>query len=163
MTRILNVLGLVRAASVAALEGRLRKSEARAAKLAKTLEKARTEAHESKGRAGDAERRAREQEREVARQAERVEKVRADLTAQLTNAHARVDELLALRERFGETQRDLLAVRDHLMAVETKLDILEAAANVLDGRTRTVAARSKTGTRCRRLKNLWANWFSLPS
>ena len=30
------------------------------------------------------------------------------------------------------------------MAVETKLDILEAAANVLDGRTRTVAARSKT-------------------
>ena len=108
MTRILNVFGLVRAASVAALEGRLRKSEVRVAKLAETLEKARTEAHESKGRAGDAERRAREQEREAARQAERVEKVRADLTAQLANAHARVDELLALRERFGETQRDLL-------------------------------------------------------
>ena len=133
-----------RAAASAALEGRLRKAEARAARLAETLEKARTEARESKGRAGDAERRAREQEREAVRQAERVEKVRADLTAQLAKAQARVDGLLALRKRLGDTERDLLAARDHLMAVETKLDILEGAANVLDGRMRGVAGRSKT-------------------
>ena len=34
--------------------------------------------------------------------------------------------------------------RDHLMLIDTKLDILEGAANVLDNRTRSILGASHT-------------------
>lgn len=42
-----------------------------------------------------------------------------------------------MSERLAQAERELAAVREYLMAVEVKLDILEGAANVLDVRTRT--------------------------
>lgn len=50
-----------------------------------------------------------------------------------------------LRDQLIETERELILAREHLMAIEVKLDILEGAANVLDTRTR-VAIRQTTGT-----------------
>ena len=42
-----------------------------------------------------------------------------------------------------ETERELMVARDHLMAIEVKLDILEGAANVLDRRTRITAPQDQ--------------------
>ena len=46
------------------------------------------------------------------------------------------DNVKVLRDRLAETEHELMVARDHLMAIEVKLDILEGAANVLDRRTR---------------------------
>lgn len=54
-------------------------------------------------------------------------------------------DMLKLRQQLSDTERELMLAREHLMAVEVKLDILEGAANVLDVRTRT-AIRQSTGT-----------------
>lgn len=139
LTRLFRTLGFVRADRYTAAEGQLRKAQAHAAKLAQSADEVKGEIREWKTKAGDAERRVRDLEREVARQTERVEKVRADLAAQLDAERARVAELQqALRQRLADSDRDLIVARDHLMAIEVKLDILEGAANVLDGRTRAV-------------------------
>jgi chromosome segregation ATPase len=139
LTGLFRTLGFVRADRYTAAEQQLRKAQAHAEKLAQSGEDAKRENREWKTKAGDAERRMRDLEREVARQTERVEKVRADLAAQLESERARVVELQdALRQRLVESDRDLLVARDHLMAIEVKLDILEGAANVLDGRTRAL-------------------------
>jgi len=68
-------------------------------------------------------------------------------TRRAQQANARGDRALkVLQERLGDfeylrrelpgTDRELSMARDHLMAIEAKLDILEGAANVLDLRTR---------------------------
>jgi hypothetical protein len=48
-------------------------------------------------------------------------------------------ELIA---QLADTERELLLAREHLMAIEVKLDILEGAANVLDLRTRAANRQS---------------------
>jgi len=53
-------------------------------------------------------------------------------------------ELDALQSRLEHAERELSGAREHLMVIEVKLDILEGAANVLDGRMRT-AAPQRTG------------------
>jgi len=68
-------------------------------------------------------------------------------TRRLEQSNAKGERALkVLRERLGDvdllrrtlpgTDRELSMARDHLMAIEAKLDILEGAANVLDLRTR---------------------------
>jgi chromosome segregation protein len=133
VNRVLNTLGLVRTAVLAAAEERLRKADARIAKASEQLEASRAEARDWKTKAGEAERRAGELEKELAAQTARFEKARAD-AAHHADARAR------LRDRLRETDRDLAVARDHLMAIEVKLDILEGAANALDARTRRVLA-----------------------
>jgi len=48
-----------------------------------------------------------------------------------------------LRDRLADTERELMVARDHLMAIEVKLDILEGAANVLDKRTRSSVPKDR--------------------
>jgi hypothetical protein len=52
----------------------------------------------------------------------------------------------AMQERLTVAERDLIAAREQLMAVDVKLDILEGAANVLDIRTRAAISRQHSGT-----------------
>jgi hypothetical protein len=59
---------------------------------------------------------------------------------------ARHEEIERLRTRLADAERELSVARDHLMAIEVKLDILEGAANVLDKRTRTVTRRDRSQT-----------------
>ena len=138
LTRLLAAAGLVRSARYAAVEEQARKADVRAGKLNETVETLRAEVREWKTKAGDAEKRARELERDAARHEQRAEKIRADLTAQLETERGRLAEFQAMRQRLSGAERDVAVARDHLMAIEVKLDILEGAANVLDGRTRTV-------------------------
>ena len=53
--------------------------------------------------------------------------------------HRKLERVRAQSElsaQLADTERELLLAREHLMAIEVKLDILEGAANVLDLRTR---------------------------
>ncbi len=91
-----------------------------------------------KARAAEAMARAKSLEGEARQQAKRLEKFRA-LAEKVQQRDAEVEKL---RERLTTAERDLTVAREHLMAVEVKLDILEGAANVLDARTRS-AVRSQ--------------------
>ena len=87
---------------------------------------------EWKTKATEALARAKEFEAEAKHQAKRAEKFR--LAAE--RWEKRAAEFDALTARLKDVERDLAVAREHLMAVEVKLDILEGAANVLDVRTR---------------------------
>ena len=49
-------------------------------------------------------------------------------------------DLLAKLRRLDVTEQSLRLAREHLMAMETKLDVVEGAINVLDQRTRALIA-----------------------
>ena len=51
-------------------------------------------------------------------------------------AESETQEKLALRARLEEAQRTAANAREYLMATEAKLDLIEAAIQVLDARTR---------------------------
>jgi chromosome segregation ATPase len=57
-------------------------------------------------------------------------------------ANAVTEEKLALRDRLEEAQRVAAATREYLMATETKLDLIEAAIQILDLRSRDSVAGS---------------------
>jgi hypothetical protein len=61
----------------------------------------------------------------------------------------RREEVQSLRARLAEAERELMVAREHLMAIEVKLDILEGAANVLDVRTRAAIAPQRNQTSAR--------------
>lgn len=54
-------------------------------------------------------------------------------------ADSLTEEKLALRARLEEAQRGAINAREYLMATEAKLDLIEAAIQVLDARTRDAA------------------------
>lgn len=82
-------------------------------------------------------------EKESRRHAQLVEKLRASGEA----SRERDDMTDRLRTRLVDAERELIAAREHLMAIEVKLDILEGAANVLDARLRTAVTTSASGER----------------
>src|SRR5207247_525894 len=67
--------------------------------------------------------------------AQEIEQLRARI-ADLTDKKTR--DAADLRAHLSATERDLAHAREHLMMIDTKLDILEGAANVLDNRTRAI-------------------------
>ena len=97
---------------------------------------------ESKKRASDAAARQRSLETDLRRQSELVTKLRGAIE----KWKQRHEDIKKLRTRLADTERELMVARDHLMAIEVKLDILEGAANVLDKRTRGAAPRDRHET-----------------
>jgi len=108
----------------------------------KTIDELRAGSLSWKARAGEATARMKSLEAELKLQKRLVER-------STTAASKSASDTLAfeqLRERLETTERELAAAREHLMAIEVKLDILEGAANVLDVRTRTaLRQRRETG------------------
>jgi hypothetical protein len=110
--------------------------------LAKQLEESRRSAHEWKTRAREALARVKSLESDVERQSRLVK----DARTQAEKTHRAEEHAIRLRDQLAATQRELMLAREHLMAIEVKLDILEGAANVLDARTRTAIRQSpRTG------------------
>ncbi len=97
---------------------------------------------EWKKKAAEAAGQQRSLEAEVRRQSQLVTKLRGSIE----KWRQRHDDIKKLRERLAHTERELMVARDHLMAIEVKLDILEGAANVLDQRTRSSAPRDRHQT-----------------
>jgi chromosome segregation ATPase len=70
-----------------------------------------------------------------------------DQTDAVAAMQARPADAETIDARLAETERALMVAREHLNAIEVKLEILEGAANVLDARTRVAPQRQphKTG------------------
>lgn len=113
--------------------------------LAEQVEQAKRAAHEWKAKASES--------------MARVVKLEADLKQQTRHAQKselylakmreRREEIQNLRTRLAEAERELMVAREHLMAIEVKLDILEGAANVLDVRTRAAISAQHNQTSAR--------------
>ena len=143
----------VRAVRLKIAAEQLRKCEARVEELKTSLEKARTASQEWKAKADAAEQQVGAGRSETAQQAKQIERMQAQAARteeqqarELEQLRARVADLTDkksrdaadLRAHLASTERDLAMAREHLMLIETKLDILEGAASVLDNRTRAI-------------------------
>ena len=161
MKRPPRILGLVPASGYDALEEQRAKAESRAGKLAQQLEEYRansrvwkTKAEDALGelrKAQEATAAAQKQFRQIEKQRDEhsrnAQKLKEELDKVRRLQQERAAELVDLKQRLAESERDLVVAREQLMAIEVKLDILEGAANVLDGRTRElVTRRSGLGT-----------------
>ena len=75
-------------------------------------------------------------ERTLEHHASDLERQVKKLQRQAGQSTSETDGLTAMQARLAETERALTLAREHLNAIEVKLEILEGAANVLDARTR---------------------------
>ncbi len=139
---LLNAFGLVPSARLTAANERLRKLEARVETLSQKLADAQADARTWQVKAEEARKRATGVEAEAARELQRAEKARAEIEKEAAREKKRGVDVPALERRLDGAEQDLALARDHLMAIEVKLDILEGAATVLDRRTRTLLAAS---------------------
>jgi chromosome segregation ATPase len=83
-----------------------------------------------------------ESQAEAARAREGVEHAKARMQEWKARAGGLAEEKQVLRARLEEAQRVAVAAREYLMATETKLDLIEAAIQILDVRSRDAAAGS---------------------
>jgi chromosome segregation ATPase len=67
----------------------------------------------------------------------------------LARLRQRQEDADRLRAQLANAERELMVAREHLMAIEVKLDILEGAANVLDIRTRAAISQTHSQTSAR--------------
>jgi chromosome segregation ATPase len=136
MKGTLKRLGVVGPRHYHHLLDQLQKAEARHAKLIEELDRARTSAKAYQSKLAEVEKALRTQQADAVHHLRRVEKLTAE-----------VDRLrMESRQKLETAKRELTVAREALMAVDVKLDILEGAANVLDLRTRDVAARRSSTT-----------------
>jgi chromosome segregation ATPase len=159
MKRPPRILGLVPGRSYDALMEQHSKAEARAGRLAQQLEETKADSRGWKGKteeatsalkkaqdaAATAQKQLRQAEKQRDEQSRNARKLKDESDKLRKLQEARAAELALLKQRLAESERDLIVAREQLMAIEVKLDILEGAANVLDGRTRDIATRRSGG------------------
>jgi chromosome segregation ATPase len=155
LIKLLNILGLVTSGRFGVVVARLREAESHAKKLTKLVESSKAEARTWKTKADelsqhlkastkDESKRNRQSEKvklEVEKRVEREKKEIARLRAEVDRLTKQHIGLESLRAKLAEAEQQLGLAREHLMAIDVKLDILEGAANVLDSRTRAVVAQ----------------------
>ena len=76
------------------------------------------------------------------RAAAEAERSAASVQEAKTRAEALAKQVRDLRERLDRANHAASTAREHLMAIEVKLDVVEAAIQVLDTRTRDAVVRS---------------------
>ena len=135
MPRWLKAFGLAGAGELRGAVADVESAKAKAAEFKRQLEETRDETRKARARADDLadrlERATREAERWKGKDGEHVEELNA---------------LRAKMERLRAAEQNLTLAREHLVSVETKLDIVEGAIDALDRRTRAVlAARDRSG------------------
>jgi chromosome segregation ATPase len=125
------------------LSDRIQQLEARAARL-------RTDAETWKQRHDEISAKLRESRDAAAKAAAEAERLREGAEhakRRATEWKARADALTAekrdLRARLEEAHRAALTAREYVMATEAKLDVIEAAIQLLDSRTREAAVNAR--------------------
>jgi chromosome segregation ATPase len=138
--KVLAGFGLATAAQLAHAQAQARQA---ADKAEQRLAKLRADADGWKQRQEEAARSAAELRKTAARADTAAERAARDLeraNARTEEWKGRAETLTAemreLRQRLEETRRVTTVARQHLMATEVKLDLIEAAIQVLDARTR---------------------------
>jgi chromosome segregation ATPase len=147
--RLLGLFGLVPSGDLDRALGEARQAADRIRSLEGRIAKIRADAENWKARHEDAAAKlARcrtelvESQAEVERTRAGVEHAKARAQEWKTRATALADEKAILRARAEEAQDVAIAAREYLMATETKLDMIEAAIQVLDTRSRDAAVGS---------------------
>jgi chromosome segregation ATPase len=149
--RVLRGLGLERQGRAAELREALAKSEQHVAELKRLLEQSRQEAAKWRAKVQEAstestDRRKADEEKHRARIEKLESRVREHVDKLRHADTARAAKLDDLRERVVGADRSVRIGRDHLMALEAKLDLIEGAINVLDRRYRTLASTPQSGS-----------------
>lgn len=132
-TRGLALFGLASSGHVETLKAKAEKADARASELKQALESARQELDRWKEKAGEQNKRLAKAEDAAGRTA----KAERELQQVRAKDEKHLAQLAEMRERVERAERAIALSREHLMATETKLDIVEGAVNILDKRTRS--------------------------
>jgi chromosome segregation ATPase len=140
---VLNGVGLERSGAAGQLRSALEHSDERVSELKRLLAQARAESQSWKaklheGTAHLTEQRKLEEERYRTRVAKLEERLKKEISRIEVRDAARQEKLADLREKVLEAERSVRTGRDHLMAIEVKLDVIEGAINVLDRRFRAM-------------------------
>lgn len=132
LTRLLAVAGLAPGGHIETAIARAAKAEARVSEMKDALASVRHEMDRVKEKSAEQAKRlakAEDAAGRVAKAERELEQVRARDEKHLT-------QLAEMRERVERAERAVALSREHLMATETKLDVIEGAISVLDSRTR---------------------------
>ena len=147
--KLLAILGLATAGELAQATaqadqavGRIRQLEARLAKLREDAATWRERQQQAADATAEWKKAAARAEAEVAKAADEPARLRAQLAEWRGRAEALTTQLREHRDRLDESRRVSTRAREHLMATEVKLDLVEAAIRLLDARTRDGAPRS---------------------
>ena len=142
-SRVLRAAGLERSGKASDLRAALERSEHRLTDLKHLVEQTRSESQTWKAKLHEATahhegQRQSEREHYKERTAKLEERARKAATRLAERDAARQEKLNELREKVLAADRSVRIGRDHLMAIEVKLDVIEGAVNVLDRRFRTI-------------------------
>ena len=122
---LLGALGLSRAGHTRTLRKRLEAADRSAAELTRAVADAREETARWKARAG-----------ELAEHVKHLPKIERELKQVRMRDQKHLAQLAEVRERMRRAEHATSLSQEHLIATEAKLDLIEAAIIVLDGRTR---------------------------
>ena len=139
ITGALGAIGLAPAGHVARAAADGTRAHDKLRELEQRLVDAKADAANWKRRHDEVSRRAAEHQDAAAKANTRAERAEARAEELKTRGDRFQDELRQMRASLQEAGRSTKTVREHLMATETKLDLIEAAIQVLDLRTREVA------------------------
>ena len=129
---LLGAVGLTSAGRARTLMTRIEAADQRAAELTRAVAEAREETARWNARAKELTDRVATAERAAGR----LPKVERELQQVRTRDEKHVAQLAEVRERMLRAEHATSLSQEHLIATEAKLDIIEAAINVLDQRTR---------------------------
>lgn len=129
---LLGAVGLASAGQARTLMKRVEAGDKRAAELKRAVADAREETSRWKAKAGELTERVGQAEQA----AERLPKVERELQQWKARDEKHVAQLAEVRDRMVRAEHAATLSQEHLTATETKLDVIEAAVNVLDRRTR---------------------------
>jgi len=133
ITGALSLIGLAPARHIESLKAENERAARKARELEARVADLKADAEGWKRRHDDDARRAAEHQEAAAQAAARADARAEELKAR---GDALMAEVKELRARLQDAHRAASVVREHLMATETKLDLIEAALQVLDTRTR---------------------------
>jgi len=129
---LLGAVGLASAGHTRTLKTRLEGADERTTELTRAVAEAREETARWKARAGELTERVAGAERA----AEQLTKVERELKQVRMRDEKHRAQLADVRERMLRAEHAASLSQEHLIATEAKLDVIEAAIIVLDGRTR---------------------------
>lgn len=136
LRQVLAELGLAPAGELRRLADQSRQSSDKVRSLEDRVAKLRADADTWKRRHEEMVTKRREELKDVAAEAEHAKVRTSEWKAR---AEALAEEKRELRARLEEVQRAAITAREYVMATEMKLDLIEAALQVLDSRTREAA------------------------
>ena len=138
--KVLAGVGLATAAQLRQADAQarqsVRKSEQRVTKLRESAEGWKQKYEEASKAAAEWKHAAVDARTSVERSAGKLEHAKAHIEEWKARAETLATQVRELKERLDETRRVTTVARQHLMATEVKLDLIEAAVQVLDARTR---------------------------